>query len=480
MNIVFGEAAPPISLMNGRFIRTGFLPEAVIAGWSVERSKGWDGFLAKPPYTCKSECHFFAFAGDTKARFTSLASTYSLTKDKVQVEELLSAAGLKVAKSRYFRTSESHAAIEWVRHIGWPIVVKPRFGSMGRGVTASIESWDELESAIREVSGAGFLDGFLVQPHIHGQEYRLLSSRTHTTAAYRRIPSHVVGTGKHTIRELVRLANEVRSINPHLGAEKRRIVLDSTARDFLKKADLRPTSIPDEGQIVWLSTLGNTHSGASTVDVTDELAPAISELGARSVAQIPGLEWGSVDIIVRAGNDSLSKEVDYVILEVNATPGVGGHLYPMYGTPRNVCREMIQGHLGELGLESLEVPELVGVIAEVQGSTMTVSDVDKLLSQVDLNEVRVDHCAKTIKFFLDGRAEEIAHVLLLLLNVCDGTFRAVRTDAVERDSAIELPVGGAIPGPPVFANVHSPSRREIVRRAFQRQTWRNLYKTFFF
>jgi cyanophycin synthetase len=77
--------------------------------------------------------------------------------------------------------------------VGLPVVVKPRDGNQGKGVTVNIVSRDHMEVAFRaayEISSDVMVERFLP-----GADYRLLVVGDHVVAAARRDSPQVVGDG---------------------------------------------------------------------------------------------------------------------------------------------------------------------------------------------------------------------------------------------------------------------------------------------
>ena len=61
----------------------------------------------------------------------------------------------------------------------------------------------------------------------------------------------------------------------------------------------------------------------------------------RAAGAVPGLDVIGVDILSFGFSQEATKE-NYIVIEANTRPGLGGHLYPVYGTPRNVARAIVE------------------------------------------------------------------------------------------------------------------------------------------
>ena len=58
--------------------------------------------------------------------------------DKLTTTAILRGEGLPVPVERLFRVSDMPEMLAWAEEIGWPVVVKPRAGFRGRGVSAGV------------------------------------------------------------------------------------------------------------------------------------------------------------------------------------------------------------------------------------------------------------------------------------------------------------------------------------------------------
>ena len=328
--------------VNDRFDRTSLEFEAMQAGYLVHWQPRWapNVRLATDPAAPWFPTTFGWLGASTSTRVTRATSL--LTADKVNSQKYLEASGVPTPLSRCFSPGGFDEARRFAAEIGWPLVVKPRSGAQGRGVSADIQSASHLELAFEcltnECSGT---DDFLVQRHVTGRGYRILASRERVYGAYFKLSAHVVGDGHSTIEQLVEVKNRQRSKNPHVGARDRAIVFSAEAKRLLAQQGLVPTSIPNELQVVKLSVVEHTHRGADTVEITSELAPIVEAVAVRAIQAFPGLDYGGVDILLPGGHRDVASVDGCAVLEVNCGTGLGGHLYPMHGLPRNVCREIV-------------------------------------------------------------------------------------------------------------------------------------------
>jgi cyanophycin synthetase len=254
----------------------------------------------------------------------------SIAQDKELTRTLLAEAGIPVPEGR----PVSDAADAWAaaEGIGAAVVVKPRYGNQGRGVSVDLSTREEVERAwhvAREEESTVMVERFVT-----GGDYRVLVVGGKVVAASRRHPPTVVGDGISTIRQLVDRVNEdPRRCSDHAGALSP-VRIDDVAVAVLAEQGLDADSVPAAGRTVLLRQNANLSTGGTAEDVTDFVHP---EVAARAVeaARIVGLDVAGIDIVTADISRSLESQRG-VVIEVNAGPGLRMHLEPTVGTPRNV------------------------------------------------------------------------------------------------------------------------------------------------
>ncbi|PPS41196.1 cyanophycin synthetase [Chroococcidiopsis sp. TS-821] len=255
-----------------------------------------------------------------------------LACDKEGTKRILANAGVPVPRGTvisYF--DELEAAIEDVG--GYPIVIKPLDGNHGRGITIDIRNWEEAEvayDAARDVSRS-----VIVERYYAGRDHRVLVVDGKVVAVAERVPAHVVGDGVSTIEELIDQTN--RDPNRGEGHDNvlTRIELDRTSYQLLERQGYTLDTVLPQNEICYLRATANLSTGGIAVDRTDDIHPENVWLAQR-VAQIIGLDIAGIDIVTPDITRPL-REVDGVVVEVNAAPGFRMHVSPSRGIPRNVA-----------------------------------------------------------------------------------------------------------------------------------------------
>jgi len=257
--------------------------------------------------------------------------------DKKLTTSLLASAGLPVPRSDMVR-SDDEAVAAAVR-IGYPVVTKPLDGNHGRGVGLDLRTEEDVrrgfERAIRQTrSGVVVVESF-----IHGNDYRVLVVDGHMVAVAERVPAHVVGDGKHTVRQLVDITNK----DPRrgIGNEKvlTRIKLDEAADELVQKQGFALDQMPPKDAVVKLAATANMSTGGISIDRTFEADHDNVEI-AEEAARVVGLDVAGIDFLTPDISQPV-RETGGAIVEVNAAPGFRMHTNPTEGEPQYVAKAVI-------------------------------------------------------------------------------------------------------------------------------------------
>ncbi|CAD5968160.1 Cyanophycin synthetase [Planktothrix tepida] len=258
--------------------------------------------------------------------------------DKEGTKTLLDAARLPVPKGTVINSLDDlENAIDEIG--GFPIVLKPLDGNHGRGITLDIQTWHEAENAYQMAKNESKIGSVIVERYYKGNDYRVLVVQGKVVAVAQRVPAHVIGNGRSTLVELVEDTN--RDPRRGMGHENMltRIEIDRQSIDILDQQGYRLESIPKSGQICYLKATANLSTGGIAIDRTDEIHPENIWIAERA-AQIIGLDIAGIDITAPDISRPL-REVDGVIVEVNAAPGLRMHIQPNEGKPRNVAAPIV-------------------------------------------------------------------------------------------------------------------------------------------
>ena len=304
----------------------------------------------------------------------SSAIAEMIAQDKELTKKLLDAAGVPVPNGRPVTSADDAWAASC--EIAAPVVVKPKDGNQGKGVTANIftrEDMDRAYAAASEISSE-----VLVERFIPGSDFRLLVVGNRMVAAARREPPQVIGDGVHSVRELVEQVNRDPRRGEGHATSLTKIRFDEIALACLEAQRLQADSVPAKGVRVQLRNNANLSTGGSATDVTDDVHPDMAA-SAVAAAQMVGLDVCGVDVVCDSVHQSLQEQRGGII-EVNAAPGLRMHLQPSLGKGRAVGEAIVSMMFapGETG----RIP-LVAV-AGTNGKTTTVRLIAHILGGAGL------------------------------------------------------------------------------------------------
>ncbi|NCQ96462.1 MAG: cyanophycin synthetase [Microcystis aeruginosa W11-06] len=261
-----------------------------------------------------------------------------LACDKEGTKTILKDGGIPVPRGTVIQyLDELPAAIEEVG--GFPIVIKPLDGNHGRGISIDVKNQQEAEEAYDLASAASKTRSVIVERYYKGSDHRILVINGKVAAVAERIPAHVVGDGRSTIEELIDITNQDPNRGDGHANVLTKITIDKTALNVLGKQGYELTSILAHGEIAYLRATANLSTGGIAVDRTDEIHPENVWIAQR-VAKLIGLDIAGIDVVTEDIRKPL-KEVDGVIVEVNAAPGFRMHVAPSRGLPRNIAAPVI-------------------------------------------------------------------------------------------------------------------------------------------
>lgn len=215
------------------------------------------------------------------------------------------------------------------------VVVKPMDANNGIGITTSLTTVAEVQSAVAKIAELGNTY-VLIENHVHNSnEYRVLLWKGEVIDILHRIPAHIVGNNSSTIKELINEKNARRFekfktlFNP--------IKFDETLVLLLKNANLSYESVLQDKEYKTINKTCNLSLGGETKRIESTIHPAYIELF-KQVYEATTLNYCGVDIITPdlVSEPEIGKTA---INELNGAPGFHSVLFadivnntPFYGT----------------------------------------------------------------------------------------------------------------------------------------------------
>jgi D-alanine-D-alanine ligase-like ATP-grasp enzyme len=135
-------------------------------------------------------------------------------------------------------------------------------------------------------------------------------------AAALRVPPEIIGTGDHSVRDLI--AAESRRRSAATGGESR-ILLDDLTESTVRDAGWMLDDVLPQGTRLRVRRTANLHQGATIHDVTAQVNQELCRVAVAAAAAI-GIPVTGIDLLVPdiAGDD-------YAFIEANERPGLANH-----------------------------------------------------------------------------------------------------------------------------------------------------------
>ncbi len=239
------------------------------------------------------------------------AVAMSRCDDKQVTRRVLAEAGLNVPDQV---VAEEHDANRAFLSKYGKLVVKPRRGEQGMGITVGVTAHGELEEAIGYARR--YCDQVILEQFAEGDDLRVIVIDFEVVAAAIRRPPYVTGTGRHTVEQLVDKYNRRRAAAT--GGESR-VPIDDQTRGCVAEAGFRFDETPPADAVIRLRKAANLHTGGTIHDVTADLHPALAKAAVEAARAID-IPVTGIDFIVPDVADDR-----YVIIEANERPGLANH-----------------------------------------------------------------------------------------------------------------------------------------------------------
>lgn len=328
-------------------IRAADIPLRSALLMEAARNRGWDFQGLRGPWGWTGT---FRLRRDQRVVvFDGLPSAEDANHDmddKDRTRARLRRIACPIAEGKTFSFLQKNNALHYgIDRLKYPLVIKPRSGSVGRHVTTNIVDAETLRRAIDHA--CAYSPFFIVEQHIdQASVFRATVVDGKMVACVQQVPANVVGDGQRTIRELVSEKNECRrtsgQYHPHLYHE---LVVNREVERVLRSQGFGLVDIPPTNTTVRLQDRPLMATGADLIDVTDGVHEdnrlLFEQVAKDFSAQLTGIDFIAPHI------DRSWKHQRCAILELNSLPSIEMHMYPATGQPRDVAQnilDMIESH----------------------------------------------------------------------------------------------------------------------------------------
>src|SRR5699024_7498971 len=157
-----------------------------------------------------------------------------ICQKKDKTKPYLAKKNVPLPAGAIFQATDDDKIVQYAKKIGFPVVIKPISGSMGRGVYTDIKDEDALIEILDNLRSTLKYSEYMVEKHYPGNEYRVYVVGDHVAGAINRLPANITGDGKNDVQTLIKLKNRERKKNPYLA--RKPIKVDHEVRQSLKNA----------------------------------------------------------------------------------------------------------------------------------------------------------------------------------------------------------------------------------------------------
>jgi cyanophycin synthetase len=262
----------------------------------------------------------------------------AVSRNKHRTYRVLEKIGMPVPRAIVVRADDEVKAVPAAaRRLRRPLVVKPRRGSLAKGVSIRVDTASEIGRAVR--LARRYCDTVLVEEFADGANYRVHVFDGEVIDVVERIPARVTGDGIRSIRRLIDDKNRKRE---SIGMKP--IQADTELKRLLREQGLTLASVPPAAQAVPLRLVCTMRAGGETrrVELPSGVHPDNLGLFIAATREL-GLSQAGIDFITPDISMSYRK-VRCVINEINRAPMLDLHYFADFALS-NVVGEAVLSKL---------------------------------------------------------------------------------------------------------------------------------------
>ena len=313
-----------------------------LSGFFKEHAPGYGGEVILEPQYGYAGCIKFPNGNISYFKYNHIdintVGASEIAKDKDYCAYFLCQLGYNTIPGKTFYSDEwagtiqsdqtIDKAIGYISSIGYPVFIKPNSSGLGYGV-ARIDNETQIETSL---SQAFLFDKIiLIQKAVENMiDIRVVVFAGEVICAYKKESLSIIGDGISTIEKLFEqkintLKNNHREISVTLD--------DYRTKSILEKRNLTAQSVLKDGEKLYLLYNANLSQGADGFDISNTMSDSWKKWAIK-LAHDCNLALCGIDILVKNDMQHDMNKEDYVILEINSSPGLGH-----YKTLSNEARE---------------------------------------------------------------------------------------------------------------------------------------------
>jgi len=294
--------------------------------------------------------------------------------DKLLTKRLLESQNIPVAEGD--KINNIIDALRKAESIGYPVVLKPQFGSKGKNIILNIRNDKELVQAYSNLNKKQ--KDIIIERYFLGNDYRVCVVNYEVKAVSLRIKPFVVGNGKDNLKDLIIKLNKDDLRGEDHEKPLTKIRFDEELIRCLEKNNMTLDYIPKIDEKIILRENANLSTGGIAIDCTDKICQENINYCINS-AKILGLDLCGIDICAEDISVPINKN-NGIVMEVNAAPGLRMHHFPSEGEKRNVGKAIVE-MLYDGKPNNIPVISVTGT----NGKTTTVRLISYVLRKIGYN-----------------------------------------------------------------------------------------------
>lgn len=201
-----------------------------------------------------------------------------------------------------------------IKHLRYPLVIKPIFGTYGRDVYMGIQNPKQLLRIVNILKRKGI--AIMIEEQVEGDIFRVLVFNNEIIDIYRKEPSYVIGDGQNTLKKLIEIDKIEKEHNKGHAVK-------TIDWKHIRSQGYTPNSIIPLNTKIVLTLASNVNNGAVVTPINlQDVHPDNIKLF-KHINNVVGLNLNGIDFI------TYDLRIPYYkygyIIENNARPGVEGH-----------------------------------------------------------------------------------------------------------------------------------------------------------